>query len=383
LSDLPDIQFNLDDRYAVPLGHNFDTIQECFCMEMPPALAARLESGKNAALEAHEGQGALFGFGGEDFQIWTSGSQGNRWVIANDDLQIHFRTDKPGWHTTVRYLAAGLWEYGVDALKARVIALLKAEMKPQGEKWITLSRADYAFDFYSPAFTSEMKDGSIRSKLVLTSGVKAGLVFSALRDETLTIGVSKSAGLQIQVYDKGQELLDKPGKEWMFKIWEREGYHPPEEKKAKHVWRVEVRLKKEFLKDRRISTLEVLRENLKELLCEALMRRRMCIPEDNPHRERWALHPLWSAVWSEAGEADKYIPLGRQIMMTRGDYRQMLMAQMAGLGRSVSMVEINRYDRTLAERNGLRSVDLALKDPRHKQKLKRCEERQRFIDEAG
>ena len=72
--------------------------------------------------------------------------------------------------------------------------------------------------------------------------------------ETFTIGSKR--GLQIQVYDKGLEITEVSGKEWMLDIWhkvEAEIDHRP-----KDVWRLEVRMGREFLKERNVREPEVL-----------------------------------------------------------------------------------------------------------------------------
>lgn len=382
------------DGYAKFLGSNFDTVQECFQTEIPLGLEERLEEGQRTAQEKHEGQGTAFEWGGETFQIWSSGSKGNRWVIENADMQFHIRTAKPGWNISVRYLAPGLYKFGIDALKERAVALIKSECRPLDENWITLSRLDFCFDFHSPKFSMEQLPGLCARNLLLTSGVKAGTVFTSRRNETITIGLAKSAGLQIQIYDKGKELVDKPGKEWMYDIWAREGYQVPEEeghKRARDVWRVEVRFGKAFLKDRNIRTLEAFREQIKALLDEALYRRRMVVPKikgkrlksgyRDKHKERWDFHPLWAAVYDQVGMADEYVPVGRIITMERAEYITMLQKQQAGLGRSLSMALVGCYDEDTHEEQAVHSVKIAVDDAKHENKIDKCMERMRFMGE--
>lgn len=306
-------------------------------------------------------------------------------------FNFHIKTDKHSceWPVSVRYASGGLWEYTFEKLKERVIRILEAECKPikdrDGgiESWCTLSRADYAFDLYSPKFTHEMNCKTPKNKLLLTSGVKAGGIWTGNRDETITIGVSKCSSLQIQVYDKGREIREKSNKTWMYKVWERAGYYPPEEEKGLHVWRVEIRFKKAFLKDRGIRRFEELKEHIKPLLAEALMRRRMIV-DDNfaEHRERSALHPLWAAVYEEAGSAGEYVPLGRQITMARAEYVDMLQKQHAGLGRALSVAQTGHYnvEQVISDHN--KAMIIAYKDPEHVNKVAKCVEKQRFINEA-
>lgn len=395
------------------LARNFDTIQECYCTEYPAGFTDRLNDAQALAQDKHDGQGATFLFNGELFQIWSGGSSGgNTWVLVDDDLQFHFKRQERGWNVMVRYIAAGLWEHGTEAMRYRVNELLTGEgfepyegdgVRWKGD-WCRLSRVDFAMDFYSPKFSAAQLPGLIAGNLVLTAGVKAGIVFTSTRNETITIGMHR-AGVQIQIYDKGKELIDKPGKEWMYDVWENINYKSSQDdddfykvpvdeegkKRARDVWRVEIRLGKDFLKDRNIRTWEEFLPVHSELFAEALMRRRMVVPKINgvkiqrkkEHKERWDLHPLWAEAFLWAGQAAEYMPMGRMVTMARERYIKMLEKQQAGIGRSLSVAKRGAYDEEEAVEDAKKSVEIALDDDRHEDKVEKAMMRQQWIDEAG
>lgn len=385
----PDIITDRTGDYADLIGHNWDSVQEAFRVEIPYELEQRLEAGKRKAIDQLEDQGMLFEFGGGyDFQIWAGASQGNKWVLECDDFQIHFGPPKRDWPVTVRYLSGGLWEHGFQALKDRVVALLEKECKPIKKSehdtiddWCHVSRADYCFDFYSPKFSDEMELQRVRDHILAVSGVKIGVVGTSTHDETITIGMNRK-GLQIQIYDKGKEITEASGKTWMFAVWEREGYYPPDDLKAKHVWRVEVRFGKEFLKDRNIRIFPKLQDNLKELLGDALMRRRLITPTGDKNRAREPLHPLWAEVYHASGSAGEFLPIGRFITMRREEYKEMLEKQMAGLTRAMTVAERGHYDEQLAAKQSHDAIKRAVSDPDHEFKIKKNIEKQRFFNEA-
>lgn len=390
----PDIDCTVTPRYAELIAHNLDTVQEAFKVILPPGLIDRLEQGKNDAIEAHEGQGQLFFFGDQEFQIWAGASQGNKWVIENDDIQIHFGAPMRDWPVVVRYLAPGLWEHGFESVKARVIDLLRRECivkERELKDWCHLTRFDYCFDFYSPKFSAVMSSKRVREKIIAPSGVKMGVVGSSPRDETLTIGMSKSS-LQIQVYDKGREIMEASGKWWMLKVWEREGYYPSYGGEGldpkpiiNDVWRLEIRFGKEFLKDRNIRTIEKARDFLDNLLSEALITRRMVERPANctdENMRRWPLHALWAAAYDASGRAGSYLPVGRKITMARDEYRTMLMKMGNGVIRSANVLDNGHYSADYSK--GLLDVwgrELIF-DPDHEKKVAKSVERFRFIDEA-
>ncbi len=385
----PDISIEATDGYAALLGHNWDTIQECFNLNVSDELEARLEAGKVRAQSRFDDQGDKFEFGGKTFQIQPKGTKGKSWVLSNDDFIIMFGRGAKDWKVSVRYLAAGLWEYGFEALKVKILTILLRECKPEGKEvvieniktWQRLSRADYAFDFYAPEFSKEMERGNIREKLVLPSGVKGGLVFDSNKDETLTLGMNRT-GLQIQVYDKGKEITDISGKTWMYTVWEREGFYPPEDQKAKHIWRVEIRFGKEFFKDRGILLFEELEENLQFLLCEALFKRRIGEPDRDSNKARWALHPLWAATYEASGLAGRYCPIGRQSTLSAQAKLEIMKKGLAGTVRAAVILKVGDYDDLSATNMAYQSLCEMEDDKRHQTMIEKVKERYRYEGDA-
>lgn len=383
---IPQIGTELTKGYATLIGHNWDTVQESYNVTIPEPLEWYLEFHKKRAGEAESP--VEVSFGGELFHIWIGGSQGKKWVIENDDLQIHFGSPKQQWPVTVRYLSGGLWEYGFDEMKQRVVAMLLREQLPIGDDgvwdspdtWQRCSRADYAFDFYSPEFSREMQTRRLREKMVLPSGVKAGAIGTSLRDETITMGMNR-AGLVIQVYDKGKEIDDMSGKTWMYKVWEREGYLPPEDKKGKDLWRVEIRFGKEFLKGRGILNFDQIQKGIRELLNEAIFSRRLIEQNSNVSREYWPLHPLWAATFHSFGVAGQYLPIGRQITLRRDAMINCLEKQIEGTTRSLASMN-GKYDDKIAAHAIETCFENITKNKFHVEKSEKAAIRYKFLNEA-
>jgi hypothetical protein len=104
--------------------------------------------------------------------------------------------------------------------------------------------------------------------------------------ETYTAG-SPSSPVQIRIYDKGKEI-QKSSKHWFLPIWGLES--------GDDVWRVEFQLRRSFLHQYRITTLDTLWLNIgaiwQYLTAEWFSIR---IP-DNTKTERRTTHPWWLAV---------------------------------------------------------------------------------------
>lgn len=378
------------------LTHNWDYIQESFCLGVPELLQKKLDSWKKIAKEKYDNDvGYTVFFGGEQMQINGSGVRGKSWVLKNDDFIIMIGAGNKDWKVSVRYLAGGLWEYSLLSMKDRILKCLLSEMHPQGitqevnsndpQSWQRLSRADYAFDFYSPSFTAEMQNRQFNyNTLVMPARVKGDIVFSSTRIETITIGLRAIKNLQIQIYDKSLELTAIKGKEWMFKIYEEEGYHPPDELKHKHIWRVEIRIGKEFLKNHGGATLQYLLENLQSFLITALKDRRLIIDNGEKNKARDAQnHYLWDAVEKEINSAGNYMARGRFSSMRPEAKAEMLEKGIAGSLRSLQVLKTNDYHYSDSV---ILAQDCALtaeKDPENDKKIQKAKEKYKWEGEAN
>lgn len=347
------------DGCAVPLADGLDTVVETYDMALNPRWEERLAEAKEEARKL-DAQGRhtvpltiITAEGMERLAVAAFAPGGARYMLGNDDFQITIRnTDR--WAVSVRLLAAGLWEHGRPALIHRSnlvlfeIGRLNVERRIDSDR---LSRLDYAMDFYSPDFTREMVP-AITEKFVAGSGIKFDghmrMVGAAARLQTLYIGARKST-CQIVIYDKGREISEASGKTWMYPLWEASGQwsrprdeHGNEDRTApvKDVWRIEVRFKGEHLKNRKVGYPEHALAALPELISEALVNRRLCIPNGDPNRARWPVAPLWSAALKIKPSKNR-LALGRMVTARRAAHISALVDQAAGTLRTAAALERN------------------------------------------
>jgi hypothetical protein len=315
---LPEVRWMVPpDGYCVPLADYFDTVVETHNRFLDPTMAEYFENARQAALARPVDQRVPepIELGGETFMLRPHGVRGTPYVFGDDQIMIFIRPIESNFPISVRYLAAGLWQTGLDPLRRRTQRLLDAYFPPKERRdFERATRVDYAFDFYSPAFTDEMTP-RIAEQVVALSGVKTRLVVDlisvGMRTETMTIGM-RGSPLSIQVYDKGREIREASGKEWMVPIWERGGAwkRPPDGAPIHHVWRLEIRFDLDWVADRGVRTIAEVQTALAELLTEALTSRRLTVPSSDPNRARWPSHPLWSAARA-IKPADAFAPIGR------------------------------------------------------------------------
>ena len=164
------------DDYARLIGWGWDTIQEAHPFAPDGALVARLEEGKRAAQEARaNGEGvAQIDIHGEPFLIHATGAAGGvAYRLENDDMIFLLRSASCEWGASVRFKAAGLWEHGWQGLRERAVDFFDGSLERKLPDEPRISRADYAFDFFSVAFSGEFDFGRLRPLLVCHSSSKA------------------------------------------------------------------------------------------------------------------------------------------------------------------------------------------------------------------
>ena len=382
LRDIPNVKFSaVDEEKYKLLSFGWDTVQESFDLVINEKWLKTLDEKKLEAQEnGRNGNPVLIEVAGECMAVMPSAWRGYSFLIQSDDLQVGI--GKRDWGASVKYLSAGLWEHGIDALreKARIILAEICE-KPKKDYWEKVSRCDFCFDIYSPAFSKEMKP-AIMEGVCSLSRVKeranfrteGGQIYmNGTRIETLTIG--SKANLQVEVYDKSLEIRQKSQKKWFYEIW-GEAYETD-------VWRVEIRFSGKFLKNRGIISWEEVADNLEYLLTEALISRRISIPEKDKNRSRWAIHPLWSLIYNKYAGTEM-LKLGRRFTMRRDELAENIRQQIAGSLRCVTVLASGGFfDFELLEEELSLIMDTLKNDKKHRKKVKRAAERYQFIDEAA
>lgn len=389
--------------YALPLCANYDWWQEALNVVYPDALWDRMAKAKADAVELDERRATpiTFMLGGELFQLQAHGSRGREFLLVNDDMRLEFGPRKMEWSVTWRATAAALWEHGVDAIRERMYTLLEAEnINPRnaGERCQSLTRVDFAFDFWSPAFSKEMRP-EIANAIVCPAEVKEKASFYIKGKQTgtyegqlQTLTIGSHGGCQVQMYEKTAEITEASGKTWMYDIWgELGGYWPTG--KPGDVWRLEVRLAGEWLKNRTGKDIDRFLEHREQIIADALYNRRLTVPSetDSNHR-RWPLHPLYTLAMRILKNPDEFVPVGHKTTQRAEALKKTLLLNAAGNIRSLHVLKSKGIDdeKRRSEEFEDEALDDLMKtvrtaivqDQAHGKKIHRAENRYEFVEEA-
>lgn len=376
--------FQPPDDYAVPLVHGFDAWREAWNLEAPPGLWARLEAGRAQALELDDRKKtpAAFTLGGRDMQISAYGAKNWPFVLTDDDMSVRFSTPNKDWAVSVELRSAGLWEHGRDALMQRARDMLAAEgCVPKDDDAFRLSRVDYCFDTWSTAFSAEMVPG-IEAAAISPSKAKIGFFGWCSGGALESLYIGRGSACQVRIYDKTKEIVQASGKTWLYALWgERAGYWPGDD--PADVWRMEVQLTADWLKERNCNRPGDFDAARQALISDALYNRRLTVPTGDTNRRRWPLHPLYVIALEELDGTEMFLPIGRKVTGKRDAVAAQLARSVAGTARSKAVL---MHGENFSEEELMtiarEAVDMAMRDIEDAKKRRRAVERYEFVDEA-
>lgn len=229
--------------------------------------------------------------GSERFLLKPYGKKPYRYVLANDAFEIAIAERlKPS--TSVQFISKALWHEGADALHKRILAWAES-LNAHMYKMESVSRADWAFDFYLPCVDFTEDHFASRAH-------KDNKWRDAGRVQTFQFGTGDTV---VRVYDKVAEIEQASSKIWFHDIWAE----PLEELGIGdrpigtgdiNVWRVEFQVRRDRLRNGGINTYSDLTDLAGDLLRDLGYRHttlRRPIGDDR-NKGRWPLHPLWEAL---------------------------------------------------------------------------------------
>lgn len=217
--------------------------------------------------------GTVIEIGGESFRLKPHGSSSGYPLI----LQHRQFTAECGEFNNpsffVTYRSEALWTVGAEALHRFFLEWVQRVglrvVRPE-----TLSRVDFAFDYFLPVvdFT--------RDHMVSLS-TKDATHREHRQDQTMSYG---KGDIMLRVYDKVAEIEQQSSKLWLFQLWGRES----------SVWRIEWQVRKPQLKRFALRQFADLFAGYGDLLRYlANDHDSLREPTGDSNRSRWPVHPLW------------------------------------------------------------------------------------------
>lgn len=263
-----------------------DSLYLSYPGDLHPAVLSALVKLKALAQSEHPEQqaDAQYPLGTHIFEVRDKGAGRFPFVLVDNTYRIQL--SKPGKKLPMAYVqvsAEYLAHKGPVAVEIELQALLSELGVLSGPNRV--SRIDLAADFSTPV----VMDSWHRSAWV----TRATEIHSYAKDQHFTgwtIGMGGVMGCRL--YDKVQEIVNT-GKAWVMNQWIPMGWKPGES-----VWRLEFEFKRDFLKERKLTSLESVLANLNGLWSYATTEwLRLTVPNElDATRSRWPTHNLWLAL---------------------------------------------------------------------------------------
>ena len=265
-----------------------DSLYLSYPGDLHPGVLRRLIDLKTQAqsLDPLEQSLAQFVVGDHVFEVKDKGAGMFPFVLDDNAYRIQF--SKPSKKLPMAYVKVSA-EYlaykGPRPVQEELETLLAVFGELTGRNMV--SRIDLAADFMSPC----IMDSWHRSAWV----TRAVEIHSYAKDQEFTGWTVGMGGvIAARLYNKTKELKHS-GKSWAAELWRPAGWEP-----GQAVWRLEFEMKRDYLKERDLSSLESVLVNLNGLWRYATTEW-LRLTEPNPNdatRARWPTHSLWTALAS-------------------------------------------------------------------------------------
>ncbi|MES2191587.1 MAG: replication initiation factor [Pseudomonadota bacterium] len=272
-----------------------DSLYLSYPGDLHPGVLTRLTElkGKAQSPDPVEQAKAQFVAGNHIFEVKDKGAGLFPFVLDDNAFRIQFsRPNKKLPMAYVKISAEYLAHKGPRPIQEELEKLLAEFGELTGRNMV--SRIDLAADFSSPC----VMDSWHRSAWV----TRAVEIHSYAKDQQFTGWTIGMGGvIAARLYDKTKEIRHS-GKSWAESLWIPAGWLP-----GQQVWRLEFECKRDYLKERGLSSLDSVLVNLNGLWSYATTEW-LRLTEPNPNdstRARWPTHPLWTALasvdWETSG----------------------------------------------------------------------------------
>jgi hypothetical protein len=211
-------------------------------------------------------------------------ASGYPFVISNEDYKIEFgQFNNPSFFVTFKSQA--LWRESAYFLHEKFLKWAgSAGFVPYRNE--SLSRIDYSFDY-------NLSNIDFNEDHFVSRSSKDSVYREDGKIQTFCFG---RGDIVLRVYDKVAEIQQQSDKVWFFLLWGQDT----------NVWRIEWQVRKPILRQFGIVTFEDLKNSLGDLLRYLSEEHTtLRIPDGDPNRSRWKLHPLWVDLQEKIGQLNR------------------------------------------------------------------------------
>lgn len=255
-----------------PLRCDIDTLEASMTGEVPEEVIDTLERLKQIAQDKEEPQPYVVE--GIELFVLPRGRGKLPFVLVTNDY--HLLLSKSSFPSMVKLLQRGLASRGAEALLREV----ETVARHFGLLLLNCTRIDVACDFqgWVPTF-DEMRH------VVCPSSFRP-IYPNTEHPETYYFG---KGAIVVRVYDKTKEIAAS-NKAWWQVVWRTSRHYVKDEP----VWRVEVQMRSQALKEFGCRSVQSALENVHGVFEAGLKWCSVRVPSADSNRSRWPDHPAWA-----------------------------------------------------------------------------------------
>lgn len=259
-----------------------DTLEHTFAGDVPDEIADTLDGLKALAQSKEQAQSLLLA--DRELFVQPQSVRRFRWLLQNRDYLLMLRRGGAGPCLLAKLSAFGLATRGIDSLWEELLAVT-AELRLAP---LNLSRLDLAIGFqgWTPTF-DEMRNVRCRSTY-------RPVLPNVDHPETFYFGKSPK---MLRVYNKTRQIIEKD-KLWWRPIWRDTGRLDEDV----DVWRIELELGSQVLKEVGCRSFGVAMERLADLFSWGLEETSLGLPNGDSNRARWPEDSRWQELRLGFGE---------------------------------------------------------------------------------
>jgi len=259
-----------------------DTLEHTFSGDVPDEIADTLDELKVLGQSKEQAQSLVMA--GRELFVQPQSVRRYRWLLQNRDFLLMLRRSGAGPCLLAKLSAFGLATRGIHVLWDELLTITaELHLAP-----LNLSRLDLAIDFqgWAPTF-EEMRNVRCRSTY-------RPVLPNVDHPETFYFGKTPK---MLRVYNKTRQIIEKDKLCWR-PIWRDTGRLD----EGVDVWRIELELGSQVLKEVSCRSFGVAMERLADLFSWGLEEASLGLPNGDSNRARWPEDPRWQELRLGFGE---------------------------------------------------------------------------------
>ncbi|MDP2210916.1 MAG: hypothetical protein Q8J63_04170 [Candidatus Aquicultor sp.] len=254
-----------------------------------PVMEALVDAKADAALNNNRRSEVVFG--SHRFHVLSHGAGFFQYLLNGVHFDLKICVSEKMSMIGVRVKSISIYELGIHKVLEELAGVVADLRGDPSERRATVKRLDICVDFqgWEPKL-SDLKHFVCKAK-------KRGVYLEPDEPNYFRFGKNE---MVVRLYNKGEEIRHS-NKLWMIDVWKQNPHFNPE----KPIWRLEVQLRRQALKNLNVDYTSEALEQLSGIWVYGLEWLELKKPTKNKQKSRWPTDPRWVDLRRNAGFVGK------------------------------------------------------------------------------